>query len=82
MGKDINKRFILLVCAGNTCRSPMAKVTLKQLLERDGKVENYVVDSAGCSAAPGTSTSFNARKAIQELFGEDLLRSHKAKGLI
>lgn len=42
---------ILLVCTGNTCRSPMAAGALKQLLGADG--DRIVVESAGTAAWEG-----------------------------
>lgn len=41
---------ILFVCAGNTCRSPMAEGVLKHLLDRRGLSGRITVDSAGTHA--------------------------------
>lgn len=38
---------ICLVCLGNICRSPMAEVVLRDVLERRGLGDVVVVDSAG-----------------------------------
>jgi protein-tyrosine phosphatase len=57
-------RVILLVCTGNTCRSPMAEALLKKLLAEklgcsadDLPQRGYVVLSAGLSAAAGCRAS-------------------------
>jgi protein arginine phosphatase len=42
---------VLLVCTGNTCRSPMAAGALRQALGRD--VERILVESAGTAAWEG-----------------------------
>lgn len=69
---------ILFVCTGNTCRSSMAKVLLRDILaKRD--LSGYEVDSAGLAASPGEKASPKAILAVAEL-GLDL-DSHRAKQL-
>jgi len=49
---------VLLVCTGNTCRSPMAAGLLRQMLENEGA--RIVVESAGTAAwedQPATATA-------------------------
>ena len=53
----------LLVCTGNTCRSPMAEVIAKDLLK--GK-PGVAVSSAGVFAADGAPASVEAVEAMQE----------------
>ena len=50
---------ILLVCTGNTCRSPMAAGLLKTLLPRK-LAEKVKIESAGVCAHDGVSASRNA----------------------
>lgn len=47
---------ILLVCTGNTCRSPLAEVLLRRALEEAG-VEDVAVASAGTGALVGEPAS-------------------------
>lgn len=54
---------ILIVCTGNTCRSPMAEVLLRASLPSDA---DWIVVSAGTSADPGKAASEYARVAIAE----------------
>jgi protein-tyrosine phosphatase len=54
---------ILIVCTGNTCRSPMAEALLRAALPADS---DWIVASAGTSADPGTAASEYARVAIAE----------------
>ena len=44
---------IMFVCAGNTCRSPMAEYVMKYLIEKAGVSEKFFVDSAGCFTGGG-----------------------------
>ncbi|MEW5993859.1 MAG: low molecular weight protein arginine phosphatase [Candidatus Zixiibacteriota bacterium] len=55
---------ILLVCTGNTCRSPMAEGALRMLLnkERPGRFE---VMSAGTAAAAGYPATLRAIEAAR-----------------
>ena len=41
---------ILFVCLGNICRSPMAEFVMKDLLEKEGLSDCFLIDSAGTSA--------------------------------
>ena len=58
------KYAIMFVCTGNTCRSPMAEVALRMLLdkERPGKA---VVMSAGIAAATGFPATLFAIEAAK-----------------
>jgi protein-tyrosine phosphatase len=47
---------VLLVCTGNTCRSPMAEALLRHELKSRG-VEDVVVESAGTGAWEGVHAS-------------------------
>ncbi len=75
------KKQILLICGGNTCRSPMAKVILADKLKKVSKLEAFMIDSAAYDYPTYQGASTNARKVIKQLFGEDLLVSHTAKKL-
>jgi len=50
---------ILIVCSGNTCRSPMAEAVLRQLLEEAGR-DDITVSSAGTGAYDGSPVSEGA----------------------
>ena len=41
---------VLFVCLGNICRSPLAEGVFLDLVERAGRSDSYVVDSAGTGA--------------------------------
>jgi len=66
--------LVLLVCTGNTCRSPMAELLCKQLLaEKIGcsidQLENRGIQvlSAGLAAAPGMGPSPEAVQVMAEM---------------
>jgi protein-tyrosine phosphatase len=56
----LKKRFsVLFVCTGNTCRSPLAEVMMKNALAEAG-VKHVMVSSAGTAAIDGAKPSGNA----------------------
>lgn len=57
---------ILIVCTGNTCRSPMAEYLLRELLDKQGAADRFIIQSAGLACIPGDSISENALVVLQE----------------
>lgn len=57
---------ILVVCTGNTCRSPMAKGIINAIIE-EHNISDTVVKSAGLAASEGDSASDNAIAALEEI---------------
>ena len=61
LGEPTTIRSVLFVCAGNTCRSPMAQAVARALLGSTVRVE-----SAGISADDGASAAKDAIQAMRE----------------
>lgn len=60
-------KTVLLVCTGNTCRSPMAQVMLQKMLADQGIGENQVkVISAGLYASNGEKASPQAVEVMEQ----------------
>ena len=69
----LSQMLILVVCTGNTCRSPMAEGILRRLIAdqlgcKDDEIENrgVTVASAGVSASPGCAASPEAVQVMQK----------------
>lgn len=62
----MKKKHIIFVCTGNTCRSPMAEIILKNKLKLAG-VDSVRVSSAGLSAQEGSKMSENSASALKKL---------------
>ena len=56
---------IIFVCAGNTCRSPMAEAVLKEELKKQ-KIRWYKISSAGLRATAGAPMSENSKEVLTE----------------
>ncbi len=70
---------ILIVCTGNTCRSPMAAVMLQQLVDADDRLRGIQVASAGTDANQGDPAT---AEAIAVVASRELdLRQHRARRL-
>ncbi len=69
---------VLLVCTGNTCRSPMAEALLVRALESAG-IQGFTVESAGIAAWEGSAASEGAYLVMLER-GYDI-SSHRARQL-
>ena len=68
------ERAILIVCQGNTCRSPMAEVIAKRLLQTKAHIE-----SAGIAASDSFPATKDAIKTMSEM-GLDL-REHRSRDI-
>lgn len=77
---------VLLVCTGNTCRSPMAEALLRKLLAdqlgctvHELASHGWRLSSAGLAAQPGQPASSHAQEALRA-FGIDL-SDHRSRPL-
>jgi len=57
---------ILFVCSANQCRSPMAEVLFRQLLEEKGEADEWRVESAGIWAYRGAPATQHAQVVMAE----------------
>lgn len=64
LGKFPRKR-VLIVCTGNTCRSPMAEGWLRTELEKRGFAEQIEVGSCGIFARDGQSAAMESVLALK-----------------
>jgi protein-tyrosine-phosphatase len=66
MAKSKESTTILLVCTGNTCRSPMAAALLKHALDaQPAPLNQYQVVSAGTAAFGGDTASENTLAVLK-----------------
>ncbi|MDR0856418.1 MAG: low molecular weight protein arginine phosphatase [Clostridiales bacterium] len=75
----LKPKRILLVCTGNTCRSPMAQAILKHIIKQNGRDKSFSVGSAGLTVRVGTPMMPEARAALR--FMHVTPHAHKARPL-
>lgn len=75
----VEPRHILLVCTGNTCRSPMAAALLQAAIAERNLQKMFTVSSAGTAASPGTAAADKAADAVAR-YGCSL-KSHRSSSL-
>ena len=61
------KKSIIFVCTGNTCRSPMAEFMFKDYLKSKKRSGEFSVSSAGLAAVRGDVIAQNAVAALELL---------------
>ncbi len=59
------RKKIVFVCTGNTCRSPMAEILLKDKLQTLG-LKGFTVASAGIKAKKGDTINPKAARVLEE----------------
>ncbi len=59
------RKKIVFVCTGNTCRSPMAEILLKDRLQTHN-LKGFTVDSAGIKAKRGDTINPHSATVLQE----------------
>ena len=57
---------VLMVCTGNTCRSPMAEALLQEKIRQAGAESLVAVASAGLMAAQGEPMSLQAQAVLKK----------------
>ena len=72
------KTKILFVCAGNTCRSPMAEMIFKNICQRHRRT-GVIVRSAGTAAEVGADMMPEAMIALQDIGITIGKKPHKAQ---
>ena len=72
--------LLIYLSSGGTCRDPMAKaITLRLLEERSPELTHIRVEGMAMGPTTRPDVSFAARRAIEDLYGEDLIRDHTPK---
>jgi len=69
-------KTLVFLSRGGTCRDPMAKAILDQLLDTMTPRPEITVLAAGIGPIRDAHASFAARHAINALYGKDLLKDH------
>lgn len=77
IAKSPAEKLVLFVSYGGTCRCAMAKVILEQLLQGRQLPYRLRVESIAHKFGSTGRASKGARRAVEELFGRDLLKAHR-----
>jgi protein-tyrosine phosphatase len=58
---------ILFVCLGNICRSPMAEYVFKNMIEKEGKADEFIISSAATSTEEiGNDMHYGTRRKLDQ----------------
>ncbi len=71
------RKTLVFLSSGGTCRDPMAKVIVEQLLGEMKPRPPIDIRAAGLGPLSAKEASYGARYAIRELYGRDLLKNHR-----
>lgn len=71
-------RTLLVVCAGNICRSPMAEALFRHGVKTRPALARLTVESAGTIACKGYPATADAADVIREEYGLDIT-AHRAR---
>ncbi|MDR0595339.1 MAG: hypothetical protein LBF94_01390 [Puniceicoccales bacterium] len=63
----MKKKKILIVCTGNTCRSPLVEAIVADYLEKSALKNKFIVSSGGISAQSGEPAHHYATQIAREL---------------
>lgn len=78
--RGIFMQNILVICTGNTCRSPMAAGIIRQIAKEKGIAEGLSVQSMGLAAFDGDGASDYAIAVLEEI-GIDI-RGHRSRSVL
>jgi len=73
-------KYVLFVCAGNICRSPMAEALFRDLIKKHPALTGVVVGSAGTIAISGNLPCTDAVEVMRAGYGLEIV-THRARPL-
>ena len=77
IAKRINERVLLFISYGGTCRDPMAKVVVEQLIKERPPPYRLRVEAMALGPPSKAQASTNARRVVEKSYGRDLLADHQ-----
>jgi len=73
------KKLLVYLSSGGTCRDPMAMAITEQILQVKAPDTNVRVVGGALIVLSNNEVSYSARNAIKALYGEDLLAKYAPK---
>ena len=77
IAKRANERILVFISYGGTCRDPMAKVVVEQLMKERPPPYRLRVEAMALGPISKAQASINARRVVEKSYGCDLLAEHQ-----